>query len=70
MAFTMHSWLLDKLGALLDNRVAQGWDTSRMSQRELAKRSGVSLRHVHRIYHGTPASEETWEKLFIVALKR
>ena len=68
MPFDVHALLLDKLDALLRERVEKGWDKELMSQAELARRSGVHQSVISAMQQaGRPALEQTWDKLFNAA---
>ena len=62
MPFDLHAWLLDNLNGLNTRREKP------LSKAELARRSGVKLRTIYRIYAGAAASEETWQRLLEAAM--
>ena len=68
--FDIHAQLLEQLNTVLEQRVANGWDDAVMSQRELARRSGVPQPNISAIFAGKSCLEETWNKLFTAAYTR
>ena len=58
MSFDIHAQLLEQLNTVLEQRVANGWDDAVMSQRELARRSGVPQPNISAIFAGKSCLEE------------